>query len=113
MKSVIKSIPGLVLPEIIYNVKKKLGCIFVENHNTKSLISKRGQTIEIVTSYVVTQEEQGQALVERSDAKLSVTGESNDKDTHIGGASVGHAVKKGRKADSVQSIENRKATIHV
>ena len=27
-----KTEPGLVLPEIIYNVKKKLGFIFVENH---------------------------------------------------------------------------------
>ena len=26
-----KSIPGLVLPEIIYDIKKKLGCIFVES----------------------------------------------------------------------------------
>ena len=29
-----KTIPGVVvLPEIVNNVKKKLGCIFVENHN--------------------------------------------------------------------------------
>ena len=28
-----KTIPGLVLPENVYNIKKKLGCIFVENHN--------------------------------------------------------------------------------
>ena len=36
-----------------------------------------------------------------------VTGMSNDTDTGIGGASVGDAEKAGRKADSVQSIENR------
>ena len=28
-----KTISGLVLPEIVYNLKKKLGCIFVKNHN--------------------------------------------------------------------------------
>ena len=27
-----KTVPGLILSEIVYNVKKKLGCIFVENH---------------------------------------------------------------------------------
>ena len=41
-----KTIPGLVLPEIIYNLKKKLGCIFAENHNLESVMLKRGQTEE-------------------------------------------------------------------
>ena len=36
-----------------------------------------------------------------------VTGQSNDTDTCIGGASVGDAEKSGKKTDSVQSIENR------
>ena len=45
-----KNIPRLVLPEIVYNVKKKLGCIFLENHNPESMMLKRGQTIEIVMS---------------------------------------------------------------
>ena len=36
-----------------------------------------------------------------------VTGQSNDTDTRIGGASVGDAEKSGKKTDSVQSIENR------
>ena len=49
-----KTVPGLVLPEIVYNVKKKLGCIFVENHNPEPLMLKRGQTIGLVTSCVVT-----------------------------------------------------------
>ena len=31
-----------VMPEIVYNVKKKLGCIFIENHNSESLDLKRG-----------------------------------------------------------------------
>ena len=30
-----KTTPGLILPEIVYNFNKKLGCIFVENHNCK------------------------------------------------------------------------------
>ena len=79
----------LVLPEIVYNLKKKLGCIFVENHNPESVLLKRGQTIGLVTSCIVTQEEHGQAPVERSDATQSVTGKSNAKDRLIGGASEG------------------------
>ena len=31
-----KTIPRLMLPEIVYSVKKKLSCIFVENHNLES-----------------------------------------------------------------------------
>ena len=89
-----KTIPGLVLPEIVYNIKKKLGCIFVENHKSESLVLKRGQTIGPVTSCIVTQEEQGQTPAERSDATQSVTGTTNDM--------------AGLKADSVQSVENRK-----
>ena len=102
-----KTIPRLVLLEIVYNVKKKLGCIFVENHNPESVLLKRGQTIVLVTSCVVMQEKKDQAPVENSDVMQSVTGKSNDMDTCIGGASVGDAEKAGRKADSVQSIENR------
>ena len=49
-----KTVPELVLPEIIYNVKKKLGCIFGENRNSKPLMLKRGQMIGLVTSCVVT-----------------------------------------------------------
>ena len=87
-----------MLPEIVYNIKKKLGCIFVKNHNSESTILKRGHTIGIVTSWVVTQEEKGQTLVEHSDAKQSVTGTSNDTDTHIG---VGNT----ERAGSVKSVE--------
>ena len=52
--------PGLILPEIVYKVKKKLGCIFVENHNSETIILKRGKSKGLVMSCVVTQEEQGQ-----------------------------------------------------
>ena len=69
---------------------------------------KRGQTIRLVTSCVVIQEEQGQAPVEHNDAMQSVTRMSNDMVTFIGGASVGAMEKAGWKADSVQSRENRK-----
>ena len=41
-----KTIPGLVLPDIVYSVKKKLGCTYVENHDPESIILKHGQTIE-------------------------------------------------------------------
>ena len=39
------TMPGLILPEIVYNVKRKIGCIFIENHNSVSLDLQRGQTI--------------------------------------------------------------------
>ena len=45
-----KNEPGLVLPEIFYNFKKKLGCNFVENLNPELLMLKRGQTLGLVTS---------------------------------------------------------------
>ena len=68
---------------------------------------KRGQTIGLVTSCVVTQAEQGQTPGRRKEDTQSVTGLSNDRDTCIGGTSVGDTEKAGRKADSAQSIENR------
>ena len=97
-----KTIPGLVLPEIVYNIKKKLGYIFVENHNSESMVLKRGQTVGLVTSCVVTQEEQGQIPAKHSDPTQSVRGTSNDMGTRIGGASVGDTEKAGWKAESLQ-----------
>ena len=55
----------------------------------------------------MTQAEQGQLPEKRKTDTQSVTGQSNDTDTHIGSASGGNAEKAGRKAGSVQSIENR------
>ena len=102
------TIPGLVLSEIVYNMKQKLGCIFVGNHNSESMVLKRGQTIGLVKSCLVTQEKQGQTPAEHSGAMQSVTGMINDMNTHIGGTSVGDAEKVGWKADSVQSVEKIK-----
>ena len=99
--------PGLILPEIVCNVKKKLGCIFVENHNSETLILKRGQSIGLVTSCIVMQEEQGKLPVKGKEDTPSITERSNDMDTRIGDPSVGNVEKAGQKADSVQSIENR------
>ena len=45
-----KTVTGLLVLEIVYNVKKKLVCIFIENHNSEPLELKRGQTIGLVTS---------------------------------------------------------------
>ena len=56
----------------------------------------------------MTQEEQGQTLVEGSEATQRVTGKGNDTDTCLRGASEGDAEKSGQKTDSVQSIEDRK-----
>ena len=58
---------GLILPEIVFKVKRKLGCIFIENHNSESLYLQRGQTIEKVTSCVVKQEELGQQPEKRKE----------------------------------------------
>ena len=85
-----KTVPGLKLPEIVYNVKKKLGCIFVENHNSETLILKRGQSIGLVMSCIVMQEEQGQLPVKLKEDTPNVTERSNDMDTCIGGTSVGN-----------------------
>ena len=105
-----KTMTGLILPEIVYNVKKKLGCIFIENHNSEPLELMRGKTIGlvtscIVTSCIVTQDEQGQ-LQEKENTQ-SITRQSKDTDTPIGGSSGGNTEKAGQKAGSVQSIENR------
>ena len=66
---------------------------------------KRGQTLGLVTSCVVNQAEQCQTP-EKEDTQ-SVTGQSNDMNTHIGGAIGGNAEKAVRKADSVQYMEKR------
>ena len=68
---------------------------------------KRGQTIGLVTSCVVTQDEQGQTLEVYKEDRQSITGQRNDTDTRIGGASVGDTEKAVRKTDSVQPIENK------
>ena len=67
----------------------------MENNNPESRMLKRGQTIGLVTSGKVMQEEQGQARVECSDAAQSVTRKSNDTVTRRGSTSVGDAEKAG------------------
>ena len=83
----------------------------MENHNSESIRLKRGQAIGLVTSCLVTQEEQGQAPAECSDATQSLTKTSNDAYTCIGVASVGDAEKAGWKADSVHCTVYKKQTI--
>ena len=102
-----KTVTGLILPEIVYNGKKKLGFIFMENHNSEQLELERGQRIGLVTSCIVTQDEQGQLFKKRKEDTQSFTGRSNDMDTHIGSASGKNAEKAGQRSGSVQSIENR------
>ena len=55
------------------------------------------------------QEELGQQPEKYKEITQSVTGRINDADTCIGSASVGNTEKAGRKADSVQSIENKQS----
>ena len=38
----VETLTRLILPEIVYFVNKKLGCIFVENHNSVPLELKGG-----------------------------------------------------------------------
>ena len=64
---------GLILPEIVYKIKRKLGCIFLENHNSEPLDLQRGQTIGVVTSFVVMQEELGQQPEKRKEDTQCVT----------------------------------------
>ena len=107
VKTTERTVTGLILPEIVYNIRKKLSCIFIENHNSQPLDLQRGQTLGCVLSCVVKQEELGQRPEMHNENTLCVTERSNDVDTHIGGASVRNAEKAGRKADSVQSLGNR------
>ena len=53
------------------------------------------------------QAEQGQLPEKCKEDTQSITGRSNDTDTHIGSASGGNTEKAGRKAVSLHSIENR------
>ena len=96
-----------MLPEVVYNIKKKLGWIFVEDHNSESMILKRGQTIGLVMSCIAILEEQGQTPAVCSEETQNITVTSNDTDTCIEGASRGNAEKAGQKTDSVQSVKNR------
>ena len=82
-----KTMTALILSEIVYNVKKKLCCIFIENHNSEPLKLKRGQTIGLATSYLVMQAEPSQLPEKCKEDAQSVTGLSNDTDIHIGHAS--------------------------
>ena len=59
-------------------------------------------------SCVLKQAEQGQLPEKHKEDRHSVTGQSNDTDTCIGSTSGGNTEKAGQKADSVQSIENRR-----
>ena len=68
-----RTVTGLILPEIVYNVRKKSGCIFIEYHNSQPLDLQRGQTIGCVTSWVVTQGELGQQPEMRQENTLCFT----------------------------------------
>ena len=104
-----KTVTGLILPEIVYNVNRKLCCICIENHNSEPLDLQRGQTIGWVTSCIVTQKELGQRPEKHMENTQSIAGRINEADTGIGGASVENAEKAGWKADSLQTVVNRQS----
>ena len=104
-----ETVPGLILTESVYNVKKKLGCIFKEIHNRFTILLKRGQTIGLVTSCVLTQAEQGQLLEKRKEDTHHVIGQNKDKKTCIGGASVWERGES--RLESRQCTVYRKKTV--
>ena len=57
------------------------------------MVLKTGQTVGLVASCVVMQEEQGQTPAEHSNAMQRATRKKNDTSTRIGGASVGDTEK--------------------
>ena len=68
-----------------------------------------------IRKYIPNREITGEVLIEIIDNTIprlllpqSVTETSNETNSCIGGASVGDTEKAGWKADSVQSVENRK-----
>ena len=89
--------PVLILPEIVYYLKRKIVCIFIENHISVSLDLQRDQNIGVVTPCVVTKEDLGQQSEKHRENRQSVTGCSNSAETFIGGASV-EDVEKVEKA---------------
>ena len=97
-----KTVLGLILPEIVYNVKRKFCCTFIDNHNSESLNLQRGQTIGVVTSCVVKQEELGQQPEKRKENTHCVAGRRSCTETSIGSTSAVNpekVEKAGRKAD--------------
>ena len=50
-----KNLLRFMLPEIVYNITKKLDSMFVENNTSEPIVLKRGQTVGLGTSCVVTQ----------------------------------------------------------
>ena len=73
------TVTGLILPEIVYNFKKKLRCIFIKNHNSEPLKLKKGPAKGLVTSFVV----------RRSVRKIRKASQDRvmTQDTQIGGTS--------------------------
>ena len=87
---------ALILPGIVYNARKKLGCILIENHNAIPLDLQRGQTKWFLTSCVVKQEELGQWPGMCREATHGFTERINDEETYVGGASRSDAEKAGQ-----------------
>ena len=96
VETIDRTVTGLILPEIVYRVKRKLGCIFIENHNSTPLDLQRGQTIGCMNLCVVKQDEWGQ----QPELHRKITPSVNDADTCVGGASRSDAEKAGRRCAS-------------
>ena len=84
---------------IVYSVKKKLGCIFLENHISECILLKPGQTVEVVTSCIVKLVDEVQQPVWRDDTTQSTM--KRLKTPVLEGASVERAEKTDQAAESL------------
>ena len=102
-----RTVAGLILPEIVYRVKRKLGCIFIENHNSTSLDLQPGQTTGCMNSCIVKQGEWGQ----QPELRKKITPSVNDTDTCVGGASRSDAKKAGQRPCVIEQSNDMDACI--
>ena len=97
---------------LLTNIFTFINSLFIEKHSSVSLDLQRGQSIGVVMSCVVTQEELGQQSKKRKEDMQCITGRSNCWETCIGRASGGNVEKvekAGRKEECVQTIESRQS----
>ena len=74
---------------------------------------KKGQTIGLVTSCIVTQAEQSQLLEEHKEDTQGITGQSNDMDTCIIRASRENKEKAGWKEGSFPKLKKKSVNLSI
>ena len=66
-----RTVTGLVLPDILDNMKKKMRCIFAENHSPECI---QLTNVGIMTSCLIADKSESDQLRMQNDAKQSVMG---------------------------------------